>query len=116
MFLSLALQMAIAAVAHVFVFSAKPYHYLPPSEHGKVIAEKTEEIVTVEGFKEKPAVLKNSGMQIQAPGTSITKSVQDIVVEGGQHVSSISCTHVANVHQHFSLQMFFNIFLFLHTC
>lgn len=105
MFLSLALQMAIAAVAHMFVFSAKPYHYLPPSEHGKVVAEKTEEIVTVEeGFKEKPAVLENSEMQIRAPGTSITKSVQDIVVEGGQHVSSISCTCVVNVIQHFSFQ------------
>lgn len=105
MFLSLALQMAIAAVAHMFVFSAKPYHYLPPSEHGKVVAEKTEEIVTVEeGFKEKPAVLENSEMQIQGPGTSITKSVQDIVVEGGQHVSSVSCTCVVNVLQHFSFQ------------
>ncbi|XP_006452828.2 protein LAZ1 homolog 2 [Citrus clementina] len=81
------IEMAIAAVAHMFVFSAKPYHYLPPSEHGKVVAEKTEEIVTAEeGFKEKPAVLENSEMQIQGPGTSITKSVQDIVVEGGQHV------------------------------
>lgn len=110
MFLSLALQMAIAAVAHMFVFSAKPYHYLPPSEHGKVVAEKTEEIVTVEeDFKEKPAVLENSEMQIQGPGTSITKSVQDIVVEGGQHVSSVSCTQCCKCSSTF-------FFSRLHTC
>ncbi|KAK3213366.1 hypothetical protein Dsin_018072 [Dipteronia sinensis] len=81
------IEMAIAAVAHVFVFSVEPYRYLPVSEHGKVTTEKTEEAVTIEeGDKEKPALLEKTETQIEAPGTSITESVQDIVVEGGQHV------------------------------
>ncbi|KAK4853442.1 hypothetical protein QYF36_009292 [Acer negundo] len=81
------IEMAIAAVAHVFVFSVEPYRYLPVSEHGKVTAEKTKEAVTIEeGDKEKQAVLETTETQIEAPGTSITESVQDIVVEGGQHV------------------------------
>ncbi|TXG61679.1 hypothetical protein EZV62_013042 [Acer yangbiense] len=81
------IEMAIAAVAHVFVFSVEPYRYLPVSERGKVTAEKTKEAVTVEeGDKEKQAVLETTETQIEAPGTSITESVQDIVVEGGQHV------------------------------
>ncbi|KAK2645191.1 hypothetical protein Ddye_020386 [Dipteronia dyeriana] len=79
--------MAIAAVAHVFVFSVEPYRYLPVSEHGKVTTEKTKEAVTIEeGEEEKPALLEKTETQIEAPGTSITESVQDIVVEGGQHV------------------------------
>ncbi|KAK1550941.1 hypothetical protein Q3G72_027329 [Acer saccharum] len=81
------IEMAIAAVAHVFVFSVEPYRYLPVSEHGKVTAEKTKEAVTIEeGDNEKQAVLETTETQIEAPGTSITESVQDIVVEGGQHV------------------------------
>ncbi|KAK1550485.1 hypothetical protein Q3G72_019943 [Acer saccharum] len=81
------IEMAIAAVAHVFVFSVEPYRYLPVSEHGKVTAEKTKDAVTIEeGDKEKQAVLETTETQIEAPGTSITESVQDIVVEGGQHV------------------------------
>ncbi|KAF9616063.1 hypothetical protein IFM89_028529 [Coptis chinensis] len=31
--------MSIAAVAYIFVFSAKPYHYLPIYEHGKVFKD-----------------------------------------------------------------------------
>ncbi|CBI27785.3 unnamed protein product, partial [Vitis vinifera] len=63
------IEMAIAAVAHVFVFSAEPYRFLPASE-----------------YEEKPSVLETTETQIKAPGTSITESVQDIVREGGQHV------------------------------
>ncbi|KAL5768484.1 hypothetical protein ACOSP7_015032 [Xanthoceras sorbifolium] len=81
------IEMAIAAAAHLFVFSVEPYRYLPASVHGKITTEETEEAVTIEeGDKEKPAVLEKKETQIEAPGTSITESVQDIVVEGGQHV------------------------------
>ncbi|RVW44090.1 Protein LAZ1-like 2 [Vitis vinifera] len=39
--LSMIPQMAIAAVAHVFVFSAEPYRFLPASEYEEVTTETT---------------------------------------------------------------------------
>ena len=82
--------MAIAAVAHAFVFSAKPYQFLPASEYGKVTTQTTKEKLTLEeGDKERPAVLERKETEIEAPGTSIKESIQDIVVEGGRHVSSL---------------------------
>ncbi|KAK7328765.1 hypothetical protein VNO77_22884 [Canavalia gladiata] len=82
------IEMAIAAVAHVFVFSAKPYHFLPASSaHGKVTKETIEAALVIdEGDRQKPAVLKETTTQAEAPRTSVTESVQDIVVEGGQRV------------------------------
>lgn len=83
--------MAIAAVAHVFVFSVDPYRYLPSSDVRKITTEKTKEAVIVDkGDGEKPGVLERTETGVEAPGTSITESVQDIVVEGGQHVSQIN--------------------------
>lgn len=81
--------MAIAAVAHVFVFSAKPYHFVPASSAiGKVTEERIEATLDIdEEGEKKPAVLKESTTQVEAPRTSVTESVQDIVVEGGQRVS-----------------------------
>ena len=82
--------MAIAAVAHVYVFSAEPYQFLPISEYGKITTETTKEALKLEeGDKEKSAVLEKTETKVEAPGTSVTESVQDIVVEGGQHVSFV---------------------------
>lgn len=84
-------QMAIAAVAHVFVFSAEPYRFLPASEYEEVTTETTKaEVKLEEGDEEKPSILETTETQIKAPGTSITESVQDIVREGGQHVRKFS--------------------------
>ncbi|MCH97907.1 transmembrane protein 184C-like [Trifolium medium] len=81
------IEMAIAAVAHVFVFSAKPYHFLPASAHGKVKKETIEAKLDIdEGGEHKPAVLKETTTQVEAPRTSVKESVQDIVVGGGQRV------------------------------
>nr|XP_027188805.1 protein LAZ1 homolog 2 isoform X2 [Cicer arietinum] len=82
------IEMAIAAVAHVFVFSAKPYHFLPASyAHGKVTKETLEARLEIdEEGEKKPAVVKETTTQVEAPRTSVTESVQDIVVEGGQRV------------------------------
>ncbi|KAK3040342.1 hypothetical protein RJ639_026747 [Escallonia herrerae] len=81
------IEMAIAAVAHVYVFSATPYHFLPASEYGKVATETTKAMLKIEeGDKEKPAVYEKKETEVESPGTSIKESVQDIVVEGGQHV------------------------------
>ncbi|KAF8388712.1 hypothetical protein HHK36_025392 [Tetracentron sinense] len=78
------IEMAIAAVAHIFVFSAEPYRFLPVSEHGKVTTKAIPKLE--EGGKEKPAILEKTETHVKAPGTSVTKSVQDIVLEGGHHV------------------------------
>lgn len=88
---ALSWQMAIAAIAHVYVFSAEPYHCLPVSEYGKVTTKTTKETPRVEeGGKDKSAMLETTETTIEAPGTSIRESVQDIVLEGGQHVSCVS--------------------------
>ncbi|RZB65127.1 Protein LAZ1-like 2 [Glycine soja] len=60
----ISIEMAIAAVAHVFVFSAKPYHFLLPAAYGKISKE------TI-----------GAALEIDEG-----KSVQDIVVKGGQRV------------------------------
>lgn len=82
------IEMAIAAVAHVFVFSAKPYNFVPASSaHGKVTKETIEATLDIdEGGEQKPAMLKETTTQVEAPKTSVKESVQDIVVEGGQRV------------------------------
>ncbi|XP_043706009.1 protein LAZ1 homolog 2 [Telopea speciosissima] len=81
------IEMAIAAVAHVFVFSAEPYRLLPVSEHGKVSRKETRAILKLEeGGKEKPAFIEKTDTHVESPGTSVSESVQDIVIGGGEHV------------------------------
>ena len=87
------MQMAIAAVAHVFVFSAKPYYLLPAaaSACGKFSEETTEAAMAIDEVDEKKpaALLKETTTEVEAPRTSVKESVQDIVVEGGQRVNSL---------------------------
>lgn len=83
----MASQMAMAALAHVFVFSAEQYHYIPASEHGKVTAKTSKEEIAVKGSREEPAIIEKKDALVEAPGTSVRESVQDIVVQGGQRVS-----------------------------
>ncbi|XP_048335637.1 protein LAZ1 homolog 2 isoform X2 [Ziziphus jujuba] len=80
------IEMAIAAVAHVYVFSTEPYHYLPAFEYGKVTTERTKTELKLDDGETTPAVVERKETQIEAPGTSVTESVQDIVLEGGQRV------------------------------
>ncbi|KAL6274369.1 hypothetical protein ACE6H2_025061 [Prunus campanulata] len=77
--------MAIAAVAHIFVFSTAPYHYISAYEYGKVTTETTKTKLKLEE-SDTPAVFERKETQVKAPGTSVTESVQDIVVDGGQCV------------------------------
>ncbi len=79
--------MTIAVVAHIFVFSAKPYHFIPISEYGTLSSHTTEAVVEVKEDNEvKPAIVEQTETTVEAPGTSVRGSVQDIVVEGGQKV------------------------------
>ncbi|XP_062147481.1 protein LAZ1 homolog 2 [Alnus glutinosa] len=81
------IEMAIAAIAHVYVFSAEPYCFLPVSKYGKVTTETTKKELKLEqGHDEKLAVLERTETKAEASGTSVRESVQEIVLEGGQHV------------------------------
>ncbi|ESQ45716.1 hypothetical protein EUTSA_v10011000mg [Eutrema salsugineum] len=78
------IEMAIAAVAHLFVFPAEPYHYITVLECGKITAEtsKKTEVKPDEGG----GLVETIETHVEASGTSIKESVQDIVMDGGQHV------------------------------
>ncbi|CAA7056468.1 unnamed protein product [Microthlaspi erraticum] len=78
------IEMSIAAVAHLFVFPAEPYHYISVSECGKITSEKKKTEVKVE--EGGGVVERKEETQVEASGTSIKESVQDIVIDGGQHV------------------------------
>ncbi|XP_010666844.2 protein LAZ1 homolog 2 isoform X1 [Beta vulgaris subsp. vulgaris] len=82
------IEMAIAAIAHVCVFSAKSYNFLPVSEYGKISTRTEKTLINLEkeGKGKGPTMIEKTETEIKAPGTSITESVQDIVVEGGQQV------------------------------
>ncbi|CAA3001977.1 LAZ1 homolog 2 [Olea europaea subsp. europaea] len=81
------IEMAVAAIAHIFVFSAKPYHFIPASEDRELPTQKTQAVLKIEeGDEEKPALIEKRETEVKAPGTSVKESVQDIVVEGGQKV------------------------------
>lgn len=81
--------MAVAAIAHVYVFSVEQYQYLPISSHGDVTCEIKTEVKVNDRKKEEPAVVETKEMHVEAPGTSIRESVQDVVLVGGKHVSCI---------------------------
>ncbi|CAN1224247.1 Protein LAZ1 homolog 2 [Linum grandiflorum] len=78
--------MAIAAITHAYVFPAEPYHYIRPTT---VKSISTKEKLKKLGSGTSTSVEdgeKKDDDEFEAPGTSVTESVQDIVVHGGQHV------------------------------
>ncbi|KAJ0987492.1 hypothetical protein J5N97_005848 [Dioscorea zingiberensis] len=81
-------EMAIAAVAHIFVFSPEPYRYVPVSEYGKVTTsmEAKGKVKLEDDGEEKPAIVEQTETHIEAPGTSITESVHDVFISGGETV------------------------------
>ncbi|XP_047331832.1 protein LAZ1 homolog 2-like [Impatiens glandulifera] len=81
--------MAVAAVAHIFVFPVKPYRSgleQQQSDYGRIISTR-ETIKAASKEKEgKGAVIEKKETEVKCPGTSVKESIQDIVVGGGQHV------------------------------
>lgn len=77
------IEMAVAAIAHIFVFPAEPYQTVPISRYGMV---ETKDKAKLDFHGEKPAFIEQTKACIEAPGTSITESVQDVVIGGGEHV------------------------------
>lgn len=84
--------MAVAAIAHVYVFSAKPYNFIQVSEYGKVSTRTEKTVIDIDekGKDEGPTTIEKTETEVKAPGTSISESVQDIVREGGQQVQTYS--------------------------
>ncbi|GMH17841.1 hypothetical protein Nepgr_019682 [Nepenthes gracilis] len=82
------IEMATAAIAHVFVFSAKPYQSAPISGYVKITTQTGKTSAKIEeGEEKKPAAMvERIETEVKSPRTSITQSVQDIVLEGGQQV------------------------------
>lgn len=81
--------MAIAAIAHAYVFNVEPYQHIPLLDHGKVRCEESKMEVKVDVNDDRistPAAVKRKDTHVEAPGTSIKESVQDVVLVGGQHV------------------------------
>ncbi|KAG6475229.1 protein LAZ1 homolog 2-like [Zingiber officinale] len=77
-------EMAIAAVAHVFVFSAETYKYLPVSEHCRFASVDSKTEVTLD--KNGSSAAEQKEAQAVSPRTRIAESVQDVVLGGGEHV------------------------------
>ncbi|KAL2939790.1 Protein LAZ1-like protein 2 [Bienertia sinuspersici] len=76
------IEMAIAAIAHVYVFPTKPYQFAPISEYGKISTQTESTYVDIEKEREEkgPTRIEKSETEVKVPGTSIKESVQDIVV------------------------------------
>ncbi|KAL5218565.1 hypothetical protein ABZP36_019249 [Zizania latifolia] len=83
------IEMAVAAIAHAFVFNVETYQRIPVlEEHAEVSCEesKLEVKVDVENDKDGTPTIVEEETHVEAPGTSIKESVQDVVVGGGHHV------------------------------
>lgn len=82
--------MAIAAIAHAYVFTVEPYQHIPVLDHGKVTCEESKMEVKLDVNDERnstPTTIEKQETHVEAPGTSIKESVQDVVLGGGQHVN-----------------------------
>ncbi|KAK1263893.1 hypothetical protein QJS04_geneDACA013514 [Acorus gramineus] len=81
------IEMAIAAVAHIFVFSGKSYRYMRILEERTITGEETKAILKLEeDGKSKPTIIEEKETHVEVPGTSMRESVQDVVLGGGKHV------------------------------
>ncbi|KAF7086513.1 hypothetical protein CFC21_089799 [Triticum aestivum] len=85
------IEMAIAAIAHAFVFGVEPYQHIPvhDCEHGEVTHEESKMELRVDvddGSNAVPATVEQKETNVKTPGTSIRESVEDVVLGGGHHV------------------------------
>ncbi|CAN1243334.1 Protein LAZ1 homolog 2 [Linum perenne] len=87
------IEMAIAAITHAYVFPADPYQYVPDHpKNGNLKAaidrrsSSSKEKLNLGGSGNKEGVVEKKETRVEAAGTSVSESVQDIVVQGGQHV------------------------------
>ena len=80
--------MAIAAIAHAFVFGVEPYKRIPLPELGGFSRHESKMELKVDvGGNGTPTTLEQKETHVKTPGTSIRESVQDVVLGGGHHVN-----------------------------
>ena len=82
--------MAIAATAHAYVFTVEPYQRIPVLDHGEVTCEESKmeaKLDVNDDTSSTPPTIEEQETHVEAPGTSIKESVQDVVLGGGQHVN-----------------------------
>ncbi|TVU46611.1 hypothetical protein EJB05_06156 [Eragrostis curvula] len=85
------IEMAIAAIAHAFVFTVEPYQHIPILDHEKITCKESKLEVKVDVNDDNsrtPTAIEQKETHVEAPGTSIRESVQDVVLGGGHHVNS----------------------------
>ncbi|CAN1243335.1 Protein LAZ1 homolog 2 [Linum perenne] len=80
------IEMAIAAITHAYVFPADPYQYVPDHPKNGNLSSSSKEKLNLGGSGNKEGVVEKKETRVEAAGTSVSESVQDIVVQGGQHV------------------------------
>ncbi|OQU92413.1 protein LAZ1 homolog 2 isoform X2 [Sorghum bicolor] len=86
------IEMAIAAVAHAYVFTVEPYQHIPvpdDPDHGEVTCEESKmeaKLDVNDDTSSTPTTIEQQETHVEAPGTSIKESVQDVVLVGGHHV------------------------------
>lgn len=82
--------MAMAAVVHAYVFAVEPYQHVPVPDHGEVTCEESKMEVKLDvndDTSSTPTTIEQQETHVEASGTSIRESVQDVVLVGGRHVS-----------------------------
>ncbi|XP_024391380.1 protein LAZ1 [Physcomitrium patens] len=86
------IEMAVAAVAHLYIFPATPYHDLEGGKDRsvKVLADYAafDSPLDPEEVREseRPSMVKFFGVDVEKGGTSVKESVHDVLVVGGNHV------------------------------
>ncbi|KAK3146991.1 hypothetical protein QOZ80_3BG0276320 [Eleusine coracana subsp. coracana] len=83
------IEMAIAAIAHAFVFTVEPYQHIPVLDHEEVTCQESKLEVRVDvndDSNSTPTAVEQKETHIEAPGTGIKESMQDVVLGGGHHV------------------------------
>jgi len=86
------IEMAVAAVAHIYVFPATPYQILEGGKdrNVKVLADYAafDSPLDPEEVREseRPSMVKFFGVDVEKGATSVKESVHDVLVVGGHHV------------------------------
>uniref|UniRef100_A0A0D3FJN5 Uncharacterized protein n=1 Tax=Oryza barthii TaxID=65489 RepID=A0A0D3FJN5_9ORYZ len=80
--------LGIAIICHIGILPKEGKH-IPVVEHGEITSEESKLEVKVDSDDDSngtPTTIEEKETHVEAPGTSIKESVQDVVIGGGHHV------------------------------
>ncbi|XP_066378865.1 protein LAZ1 homolog 2-like isoform X2 [Miscanthus floridulus] len=83
------IEVILSPPAHAYVFTVEPYQRIPVLDHGEVTCEESKmeaKLDVNDDTSSTPTTIEQQETHVEAPGTSIKESVQDVVLVGGQHV------------------------------